>query len=161
MPLTIVTTGNTILASDINQIVNAFNTLTGDLGTVVLNGSTAGTATLYQSLQGTIKLAILQLVGFRNGNVGAQTIVLPVAFTTSLHGWNSAMSNAAPQLLKAGVAQTVQEFLSATAGAAGAVSGQTTLLNNWLWHCDSGFDTISFPGSQASITNGQLIMIGI
>jgi len=159
MTLTSVTTGNTVLASDINQIVNAFNTLTGDLGAVVLNGSTSGTATLYQILQGTVKWVLVQLVNFRNGNVGAQTIVLPVAFTTSLQGWNSGCG--IYQLIKASVAQTVQQWTAATAGADGTLSAQTSIKNNWTYHCDTGVDTISFTGSDVGAHNGHIILFGV
>jgi len=130
-------------------------------GSSTISGSTSGTAQLIQPLQGYFKVVIVQLVNFRNGGAGAQTLALPVPFTTSLHGWNSGIGGAVPQVMKAGVAQTVQQFLSATGGAAGSVSPQTTLLSNWLWHCDTFIDTVSFPGSQAATTNGQLIMIGI
>jgi len=132
----------------------------GATGSSTINGSTAGTATLYQPFQGPFKLVIVQLVGFRNGGAPAQTLALPVPFTISLHGWNSSVGNASVQLMKAGVAQTVQVFQSASGGA-GGVAAATTLLNNWLWHCDTFIDTVSFPGSQALTTSAQLIMIGI
>jgi hypothetical protein len=130
-------------------------------GSSTISGSTSGTAQLIQPFQGYFKVVVVQLVNFRNGGAGAQTLALPVPFTISLHGWNSGIGGAVPQLMKAGVAQTVQEFLSAAGGAAGGVSPQTTLLSNWLWHCDTFIDTVSFPGSNANTTNGQLIMIGI
>src|SRR6266446_4327901 len=66
----------------------------GATGSSAINGSTAGTATLYQPFQGPFKLVIVQLVGFRNGGAPAQTLALPVPFTTSLHGWNSSVGNA-------------------------------------------------------------------
>src|SRR6266571_998069 len=43
-------------------------------GSTVLNGSTAGTATLYQPLNGTLKLVVVYENGFRNGGGSAQTI---------------------------------------------------------------------------------------
>jgi len=150
-----------IAAAFLNNLETWIAQAEATTGVSTISGSTSGTATLYQPFQGAFKLVIVQLVNFRNGSAPAQTIALPVPFTISLHGWNSGIGGAVPQVMKAGVAQTVQEFLSASGGAAGGVSPQTTLLSNWLWHCDTFIDAISFPGSQAATTNGQLIMIGI
>jgi len=131
-----------------------------DIGSSAISGSTSGTATLYQVFQGVFKLVIVQLNNFRNGSAPAQNIAIPVPFTTTCRGWNSSIGPV--QLLKASSAQTVQQLIGFNTGADNSVSGQTTLHANWLWHCDSGPDTISFTGSQpAPAWGGQLVIIGI
>src|SRR5882762_9259299 len=53
----------------------------GDSGSVVLSGATSGTATLYQTMQGTYKKVVIWLSGFRNTGGSTQTVTLPTAFT--------------------------------------------------------------------------------
>ncbi len=52
----------------------------GDIGASTVSGSTSGTATLYQALQGNVKYVLI-LVSV-NYNSTLKTIALPVAFTT-------------------------------------------------------------------------------
>src|SRR5258706_5611183 len=49
----------------------------------VLNGSTAGTATLYQPFQGVFKLVIVKEIGFRNGGGSTPTLAIPKPFTAT------------------------------------------------------------------------------
>lgn len=128
-------------------------------GVITLNGSTSGTAVLIMPFRGTFKLLCVQMTNFRNGSAPAQTISLPVNFTTAVHGWNSGCGLF--QLLKGGLAQTVQQLTGFTAGADNSTSPQATIHQNWLWHLDGGFDTISFNGSDAGAHGaGQIIMFG-
>ena len=146
------------MAADIDQIVNAFNTLTGDLGAVVLNGSTSGTATLYQCLQGTVKQVIVQLNNFRNGGGSAQNITLPVAFTGGFFGLTGQCTNFS--LVKSGSTQTVQQITSFVAGSDNGVSGQTVVKQNWLFQGGPGFDTISFTASYPAAGSGLILILG-
>lgn len=159
MTLSTVTNGNTIFATDINQIVNEVNNMAGDTGSVVLNGSTTGTATLYQCFQYTFKMAVVVLANFRNGSAPAQTLALPVAFTKSVFGWSGGVGT--HQVLLSSVAQSVGQLITLTAGANNSVSPQTTLHENWIWRCETGIDTVSFAGSDASTHNDLIVMIGV
>lgn len=49
---------------------------------VTVNGTTAGTATLYQFLQGAIKAFYLYYNGYRNSTTTEQKLALPVPFTS-------------------------------------------------------------------------------
>jgi len=149
-----------LAAAFFNNLEAWINQAEGTTGGVAISGSTSGTATLYQVLQGNFKLVIVQLVNFRNGSAPAQTLAMPVPFTVSCRGWNSNMGGPF-QLLKASVAQTVQQISALNAGADNSVSAQTTLHANWFWHCDTFIDTVSINGSQGAAVNGQLIMFGI
>jgi hypothetical protein len=148
-----------ISAAFLGNVENWIQQTEGSTGSIVLSGSTSGTATLYQVLQGPFKLVIVQLNNFRNGSAPAQTLAMPTPFTATCRGWNS---NVNPfQLLKASVAQTVQQLTALNNGADNGVAPQTTLRANWLWHCDTFIDTISFNGSQGVAVGGQIVMFGV
>ena len=123
-----------------------------------LNGATSGTATLYQVSTGTVKLAVCYCSGFRNGGGSAQTLALPTAFSTSFLFWNG--GTPLLQLLLSGVAKTVQ-MQTALASGGGSVTGVTTIAQNSQGHVDTGFDTISFTGSQSGTNTGLIVFLGL
>lgn len=129
-----------------------------NLAGTVLNGSTSGTATLYQWLRGTIKVTWVVLNNFRNGNAGAQNIALPVAYS-SMQLWRT--GNVSPlNGLHSSVAQNFG-IITGLAAAGGSVTVQTQLNKFSIADQINPIDTISFLGSQASAYNGLLIIEGI
>jgi hypothetical protein len=154
-----VATGNIDQAADHNQAIDALNILLGFTTSVTVNGPTSGTATLYEPLQGQLKMVIVVLTNYRNGPAGDQNLVLPVAFTHGAQGWNG--SSGKFDLKSAGASQTVQintGFASATVD--GTVTGSTEVTQNNQWHCDTPFDTIGLWGSDAGTHNGFIFIIG-
>src|SRR5438034_9808178 len=65
-----------------NNIESWIQQTEGDTGAVSVSGTTAGTATLYQFFQGTLKGFYLFFNGYRNSTATEQYLTLPVAFTT-------------------------------------------------------------------------------
>jgi hypothetical protein len=154
-----VATSNIIQAADINQSVDILNTLLGYTNTVTVNGPTTGTATLYELLQGPIKIVLVVLTNYRNNPAGDQLLVLPTAFTHGAMGWNG--SSGAFDLKSAGSNQTIQVNTGfASSSADGSVTGTTNIHQNNQWHCDTAFDTIGLWGSDAGTHNGFIFIIG-
>src|SRR5260221_2817986 len=127
----------------------------GATGSSAINGSTSGTATLYQVFQGVFKIVLVQTVNFRNGGGSAQTLAIPTPFTSLVVlGKNS---NINPfQVLKSGTAQTVNQLITLNSGASNGVFEYTTLQANWKWHLDTGPDAISFNSSPARAVGGNV-----
>lgn len=130
----------------------------GAAGTV-FNGSTSGTATLYQFYRGgTIKITWVVLVNFKNGTAANLDLALPVAYTTRAY-WRTA--NTSPlNALFSGAAQNFG-IITTLAAAGGSVSVQTQL--NAFSFADqiNNVDTVRFLGSQASTYNGIVIIEGV
>jgi hypothetical protein len=152
-------TGNIDQAADHNQAIDALNILLGFTQSVTVNGPTTGTATLYEPLQGTLKMVIVVLTNYRNGPAGDQNLVLPTAFTHGAQGWNG--SSGTFDLKSAGASQTIQVNTGFASGAAdGTVTPTTNIRQNNQWHCDTAFDTIGLWGSDAGTHNGFIFIIG-
>lgn len=130
-------------------------------GSIAINGSTSGSATLYQPLQGIIKLAFVFFVNFRNGNAGDQLLTFPTAFTNNILGISTASGPF--HLNNGGVAQSVfsQTGFPAAAGNAGTNSGSTVGTNSLnVFHVDGPVDQIGLFGSQPGAVSGVIVMFG-
>lgn len=123
----------------------------------VLNGSTSGTATLYQSFTGTDKRIIIVLNNFRNGSAPAQTIVFPTAFASRVYGRSGGFPPA--QLIKSGSAINV--IVITALGVAGGTTSSSTSFGSYSLFDGPACDTISFTGSQSGATTGILILEGV
>jgi len=151
-----------------NMIQNGNFTLDGASNTgikvntssVHLVGGTSGTADLYQIFQGTFKYTIIDLTNFRT-SAGAQTIALPVAYTSGAYIRGSDTDSYS--LLLSGVAQSLATITALPAAAGGnATTGNATNLGFYaLGSCLTGFDTIRFNGGWAAAHQGQIIIEGI
>lgn len=125
---------------------------------VVLNGSTSGTAILYEVLRGTIKMVVVKFNNYKNGSVPAQTIALPTAFTAAAQVMTDDISPT--QFLASGVAQNVF-VLTTLAGTGGARTTETSIGSHSQGEVATAFDTLSFAGSQPSAHSGLIIIQGI
>lgn len=129
-----------------------------NIASVVLNGSTSGTATLWQFFQGTFKLVVLKLDNFRNGSAPAQTLALPTPFTTAYFFY---VGNVSPfTSLSSGVAQNVGIVTTLNA-AGGSATVQTTTNKYSFGDNTNPCDTINFLGGQAGTYSGFALFIGI
>lgn len=124
----------------------------------VLNGSTAGTATLYQPERGTWKEIFIVLSGFRNTGGTVQTIALPVAFTTFVRVETGALFSI--QLLVGGSAQTIN-VVTALAGGGGSTNGQTTISANSFGNCLAAVDTIGFTSGGSGPISSIIYLRGV
>src|SRR5258708_12472329 len=104
----------------------------GDIGASTVSGSTSGTATLYQALQGPVKYVLILVSGSYNSTL--KTIALPVAFTARaairVYGNNGPM-----RFLAGGVAQSVilPGSFNGTTGFATTIN-TTSILPNLASH---------------------------
>jgi hypothetical protein len=133
----------------------------GTAYSVSASGSTTGTATLYQVLRGTIKMAIIVLTNFKNGSAGDVNLALPTPFTSHCMFWSG---DSGPFNLKSSsTPQTIWTQLSfaSGAGSAGGSNSATNANSNCNGHCDSAFDTIGLWGSQAQTFGGSIILAGV
>lgn len=133
----------------------------GATGSVSVAGSTTGTATLYQILQGTIKIAIIVLSNFKNGAAGDKNLALPTPFVSHCLFWSG---DSGPFDLKSsGTSQTIwtQTSFAASAGNAGGNGSATNTNSNCNGHCDSAFDTVGLWGNQISTYGGTILLVGV
>lgn len=149
--------GNTIAASDINQLVNILALLYGS--GIVLNGATAGTATLYQFFVGTLKVVVVYESGFRNGGGSAQTIAIPTPFVDGCFFLSSATGTF--ELLASASSKNVSIVTTLASGGGTATTSSTGVGSFSFGDCQFPIDTVSFNGSVASNHTGFIILIGI
>lgn len=154
-------------AVNVLQIISTLVTINQALSildpSTVLNGSTSGTATLYQPLRGNIKLVFVNLVNFRNGNAGDQLLNIPVPFTSTTMVWTS---QSGPFHLNhpagTNALVVVQSTWPSAAGNNGGTFAANTVGSSSYTFCTTGAcDQIGFFGSQASAQNGTMLLVGI
>lgn len=146
-----------ISATFLNNVENWIESVDNPAGTV-LNGSTSGTATLYQVLNGTSKYIIVNLNNFRNGGGSTQTIALPVPFTAVV----SVRSTDAPafQLLHTAAAITLF-IITALAVGGGTVNGTGNVMGAYSFAQGGACETLSFNSGQVTPHTGLIILEGI
>ena len=129
----------------------------------VLNGGTNGTATLYQPQRGTWKVVLILLNAFRTA-AAAQTIALPVAFTTQAFVQSGNVGSATNfngfALLSSGTPQSIQ-VVTALASGGGTSSSVTTMFGNSYGAIFAAFDTIQFKASSSGNASGIIKIEGI
>lgn len=124
----------------------------------VLNGSTAGTATLWQPLNGTLKLVLVYLNGFRNGGGSAQTLAIPVPFTTSFRWWTGDTN---PLTFTGSSVARTANIITALAAGGGTITSQTTVNSHSFGGLTAAVDTISFNSGEASTHTGLIVAVGV
>lgn len=124
----------------------------------VLNGSTAGTATLYQPLNGTLKLVLCYLNGFRNGGGSAQTLAIPTPFVTSFRWWTGDIN---PLTFVGSSSSRTANIITALAAGGGTITSQTTVNGHSFGGVNAAVDTISFNSGEASAHTGLILMVGV
>lgn len=127
-------------------------------GSTVLNGSTAGTATLYQFLNGTLKLVVVYENGFRNGGGAAQTIAIPTPFTTSFKWWTG---DSNPLTFVGSSSSRTANIITALAAGGGTITSQTTVNSHSFGAVNAAVDTVSFNSGEASAHTGTILMVGV
>lgn len=125
---------------------------------VVLNGATAGTATLYQNMTGTFKSLIVVLAGFQNNGGGTQTLGIPTPFTTGAFVQSSDVNTFG--LGSSGALQAL-EVVTALASGGGSASSVTVIGSYSFASCASAFDSIKFSTGAASAHTGLILIRGI
>lgn len=129
---------------------------------VSIAGTTAGSATLYQWLQGTVKAFLLYFNGYRNASLTEQTLSLPTAFTTGAIWWAGASKSVRPYASGSPLSSKVNVIstLSNGTGAGTSTNGNSTqgYSNGDLL---TAFDAVGLGTNEASTSTGFVVMIGI
>jgi hypothetical protein len=148
--------------ADLNQVVNFANTLNFPPA-VTTNGSTSGTLTLYEPLQGIVKIAVLLFANFRNNGGSTQGIILPTPFSGRSKIWAGNLPSTGISLQLGGVSQTIllQTGLPTSGGAAGTTTSFTVIQGNSVGEVAAGWDTLIIPSGGSGVTNGMIVVIGL
>lgn len=125
--------------------------------TVVATGSVSGTATLYQFLQGVVKGAVVVFSNYKSA--AAQTLALPVAFSTASYWWTTDFQSGKIEALLSGAAQTFS-VITAFGLSGGTESPQAFLDSFSQGQCRAGFDTIRVT-STTNGTGGLTVIFGV
>lgn len=148
-------------ASLFNNIENFIQQLEGDTGSVVLNGQTSGTATLYQVMQGTYKKFLVIFSNYKN--TGNQYITLPVAFVS--RGWFNIGDTGGGHISfytgGSGGSTVGCNVLTSFASGGGGIAGPQSFTSYYsIGQINAGFDTINFQAN-SSAANGIMIVEGV
>jgi hypothetical protein len=126
-----------------------------------INGSTSGSATLYQPERGTYKKVLVWCNNFRNGGASAQNLSIPVPFTTACVF--RAFDVNTFSLLAGGSTQNIGIWngwpSSGTAG--GTYFTSTTSPGHAQGFCNHAIDTVQFTPVAASAHTGFIILEGV
>lgn len=144
------------ITSDGSGNLSAVSFIATTTGTV-LNGGSAGTATLWQDCRGSIKRVFIYANGFKTG-ASNQTIALPVAFTKG--GFIRTGFINKVQLLSSGGEITINISTAFNATSIGTTSGEPTMWGYGIGEVRDGFDTVQFPSGDASACTGFIEIVG-
>lgn len=145
--------------------LNAFQTwiqqTEGDVGSVVANGQTSGTATMYQILQGVVKKFVVILSNYKN--TANQYLTLPTAFTSK--GWFNIGNTGGGHISflsggSGGTAANCDLIISFSAAGGTIASPQSFTANYSIGMIESAFDTVQLQVN-SSAANGLLIVEGV
>lgn len=127
--------------------------------TTVTASGQAGTATLYQFCQGTIKAFLIYFNGWRDNSGSRKTLTLPVAFTNGGIGLQGGMAGGASGIyyFKSGSANTTNQVTGRNA----AITGTTPNVSFIIVEVPTGgIDTISIDANTTVAATGWVFFIG-
>lgn len=153
-----ITSNSSGVQTSLGQIVNG--AIQPNPTSTVLNGSTSGTATLYQPFTGTFKLIAVYLNNFRNGNAGVQNLTIPTGIASLFIAWTSAFAQCSLKTGGSGGSTLTVNVVTTLASGGGSTTGVTTFGSN-SWFHGSACDTLVFAGSQGSASTGLILLAGI
>lgn len=156
-----ITSNGSGVMTSLGQVVNG--ALKVNPTPVTVTGTTAGNATLYQFLQGTLKAFFLFYNGYRNSTATEQTLTLPTAFTT--YAIFHASGGIPPTHIYSGGSVLSSKFEVVTGlpvgSGAGATSTQSAANGFSYGDITSGFTGVGLGTSQGQTFVGGLLIIGI
>jgi len=122
---------------------------------VQVTGSVSGTCTLWQPLQGTVKICFVIANNYQSG--GAQTLTLPVPFTSLSHWWTTELQGGKAEGLSSGTAITFS--IQITQALSGGTKNPQTYINQYsTGMARSAFDTLRMTCTTG--TSGTIFIIG-
>lgn len=135
-----------------------------EAGSTISNGSSSGTAQLWQFLRGSVKAVLIVFSNFKNAGSAIQ-VALPVAFggnaiilTTAINGVN----------FRSGGSQITINILTALPGSGSPSGGGTATsqapggngIGKWSTGAVGAFDTVEYTGANGSAVTGLMLIIG-
>lgn len=127
---------------------------------VTVNGTTNGTAQLYQILWGTFKLVVLFFNNYQNNSSTEQTISIPQPFTAKAFCIAGNTKVMTPYASGSALSNCVRQITSLAAGG-GGVTIQNGATSEGLASITSPFDAIGLGTGEASTANDIAIFFGI
>ena len=127
---------------------------------VTINGTTNGTAQLYEVFQGTFKLAVLFFNSYQNNSGTEQTISLPTPFTSKAFCIAGNTKLMTPYHSGSALTNAVRQITSLAAGG-GGVTIQNTASSEGLASITSPFDAIGLGTGEATTATDIAIFFGI
>src|SRR5258708_36559805 len=139
-----------VSASFLGTLENWLQQTEGDIGAATVSGSTSGTATLYQTLQGTVKKVLILVSASYNSTV--KTIALPVAFVAEAE-LRAYRNNGPYRFLASGSPQNIVLANGFNAGGNFAVTANLTSTPagaaGFIGSVNGPFDTVEFSATGA------------
>lgn len=127
---------------------------------VTVNGTTNGTAQLYQILWGTFKLVVLFFNNYQNNSSTEQTISIPQPFTAKAFCIAGNTKVMTPYASGSALSNCVRQINGLNAGG-GSVTIQNGATSEGLASITSAFDAIGMGTGEASTANDIAIFFGI
>jgi hypothetical protein len=147
-----------------NNIETWIQQTEGDTGAVSISGTTAGTATLYQFFQGSLKGFFLFFNGYRNSTATEQYLTLPVAITAYaiyLAGGGIPQTHIATGTTNINAKISDWNVLPTGSGA-GGINAALNQMNGFdAGDITSAFDHIGLGVSQSQTYTAGLLVIGV
>src|SRR5580765_143575 len=146
--------GTMTLVGLIAQVINS------NPPAVTVNGTTNGTAQLYEVFQGTFKLCILAMNGYQNNSGTEQTISLPTPFTAKGFCISGAMKQLTPDHSGSALTNSVRQVTGLAAGG-GSTNVQNFAASEGLASITAPFDAIGMGTGEATTATDIAIFFGI
>lgn len=126
---------------------------------VTVNGTTAGTAQLYEIFQGTFKMILLVMNGYQNASGTEQTIALPTPFTAKGFCISGNMKVLTPYASGSPLTNSVRQITALAAGG-GSTTIQNSITSEGLASITAAFSAIGLGSGQASTATDIAIFFG-
>ena len=123
---------------------------------------TAGSATLYESIQEDIpvKTVVLAFNNYQNASGEEQTIALPTPFTFKALTFTGNVKRVTPYLNGTALTNSVREITGLSANG-GEVSIQDALASEGFGAITGPFDALGLGSNEVSLANDILVLVGI
>jgi hypothetical protein len=129
---------------------------------VTLTGTTSGTVTLYQPLQGIYKACLFDFQNYRNSSTTKQNITLPAPFTSKCFAYIGGIHPVAGSgvfFMSGGAGGTAVNFNQYT--GASSKSQLTHIPATNIGEVTVGWDTLSIDGSYTGGVFGIILCVGV
>lgn len=127
-----------------------------------INGTTAGSATIYEVPQADtpVKVAVLSFDNYQNASGVEQAIALPTPFTRKALVITGNTKRVTPYLNGAPLSNSVREVTGLSANG-GSVNIQDSLASEGVGEITGPFDALGLGTNEATTANDILFLVGI